>query len=161
MCSAKRVEQRVCSWRHEDASYVLHSSSGLGSLWIRKYVKVQLCWICSCVISMFQEESWLFMTGGVLSLHCKYSSSLWSMCSQITRYGTFLVNGMLRCVSRLSEQKNVWPDVMTLPWTILLFPSETYSHKEIWMWCVSLWYIRISLCVTGGVTIYCCWWFWL
>jgi hypothetical protein len=29
------------------------------------------CWICSYVISMCQEENWLFLTGGVLSLHCK------------------------------------------------------------------------------------------
>ena len=56
MCSINIVEQRVRSWRHEDASYVFHSSRGLIYFESEAALKVQLSIECVLLVSMRRSD---------------------------------------------------------------------------------------------------------
>ena len=56
MRSTNIIEQRVCSWRHEDASYVFHSSRGLIYFESEVVLKVQLSIECDLLVSMRRSD---------------------------------------------------------------------------------------------------------
>ena len=56
MRSTNIVEQRVRSWRHDDASYVFHSSRGLIYFESEVVLKVQLSIECDLLVSMRRSD---------------------------------------------------------------------------------------------------------